>query len=292
MTTAITSTIRHRFVVALAVLITALSAAFSALAQGQGGSVAPQNDYVIGRQDVLNVTVFDQPELSGKFTVGADGTFTFPLLGRVETAGLTLRELEAELKKRLAAGFVRNPQVTASLDQFRGRRVFVFGAVSSPGMYPLSDYTTLIETLAKAGYNAASEAIVVRVPGAKGPVMPDEAAESQVIRVNLREFEKEVQSGQMTRNVILEDGDTIFVPRFDPTRVFVSGEVRAPGAYSIPDGTTVLQAITLAGGLTERASTGRIRISRLVDGKQKTIKAALGDAVQPGDTIIVPERYF
>ncbi|HWI20570.1 MAG TPA: polysaccharide biosynthesis/export family protein [Vicinamibacterales bacterium] len=259
-----------------------------------GQTLAPnaQNDYVIGTQDVVNITVFDQPEFSGKFTVAADGTAMFPYIGRVEVAGLTLRELERQLKAKLADGFVRNPQVTASLDQFRGRRVFIFGAVSGPGMYPLGDYTTLIEALAKAGYNAASEAVIVRVPGAKGPVMPEEASAGQVIRVNLREFEKEVESGQLSRNVILEDGDTIYVPRVDRNRVFVSGEVRTPGAYSVPEGTTVLQAVTLAGGFTERAATGRIQISRLVDGSQKKLKAALGDVVQPGDTIIVPERYF
>lgn len=251
-----------------------------------------QENYVIGRQDVVNVTVFDQPDLSGKFTVQPDGNCTFPLVGRMATAGLTLRELEAQLTRRLADGFVRNPQVTASLDQFRGRRVFIFGGVAAPGTYALSDNMTLIEALAKAGYNAASEAVIVRSPGAKGPVMPEQAGEGEVIRVNLREFEKDVESGQLSRNVVLMDNDTIFVPRTDRTRVFVSGEVRNPGAYSIPEGTTVLQAITLAGGITDRAATGRIKISRLVNGKQKSIKASLGDIVQPGDTIIVPERYF
>jgi polysaccharide biosynthesis/export protein len=260
---------------------------------GQSGAGATQENYVIGRQDVINVTVLEQPELSGKFTVQPDGNCTFPLVGRMPTAGLTLREFEAQLTKRLVNdGFVRNPQVTASLDQFRGRRVFIFGGVGSPGTYALSDDMTLIEALAKAGYNAASEAVIVRSPGAKGPVMPDQARDGEVIRVNLREFEKDVEGGKLARNVVLQDNDTIFVPRTDRTRVFVSGEVRNPGAYSIPEGTTVLQAITLAGGITERASTGRIKISRLVNGKQKSIKASLGDIVQPGDTIIVPERYF
>jgi polysaccharide export outer membrane protein len=259
----------------------------------QSGAGAAQENYVIGRQDVINVTVFEQPEISGKFTVQPDGNCTFPLIGRMTTAGLTLREFEAELTKRLAKDFVRNPQVSVSLDHFRGRRIFIFGGVAGAGTYALSDDMTLIEALVKAGYNAASEAIIIRSPGAKGPVMPDQARDGEVIRVNLREFEKDVEKvGQFSRNVVLMDNDTIFVPRTDRTRVYVSGEVRTPGAYSIPEGTTVLQAITLAGGITERASTGRIKISRLVNGKQKSIKANLGDVVLPGDTIIVPERYF
>src|SRR5688572_12896311 len=93
----------------------------------QSGTAATQENYVIGRQDVINVTVFEQPEISGKFTVQPDGNCTFPLVGRMATAGLTLREFEVELTKRLAKDFVRNPQVSASLDHFRGRRVFIFG---------------------------------------------------------------------------------------------------------------------------------------------------------------------
>lgn len=283
----------RRAVLALILVSAALTAATGVAARsGQAGTGSAQENYVIGRQDVLNVTVFEQPEMSGKFTVQPDGNCTLPLVGRMPTAGLTLREFEAQLTKRLADGFVRKPQVTVSLDQFRGRRVFIFGGVGSPGTYALSDDMTLIEALAKAGYNAASEAVIVRSPGARGPVMPEQAREGEVIRVNLREFEKDVEGGRLSRNVVLMDNDTIFVPRTDRTRVFVSGEIRNPGAYSIPEGTTVLQAITLAGGITERASTGRIKISRLVNGKQKSIKANLGDTVQPGDTIIVPERYF
>ena len=113
-----------------------------------------------------------------------------------------------------------------------------------------------------------------------------------MIRVNVRELERELESGQLSRNVVLDDGDTIYVPRFDPNRVYVSGQVRTPGAYSVADKTTVFQALALAGGPTERASLGRVQIMRLVDGKQKTIKANLEAIVRPGDTIIVPERYF
>jgi polysaccharide export outer membrane protein len=283
----ILSTCRIGFLVAAVWLIAGATPVWT-----NGQDAPAQENYTVSRQDVLNVTVFEQPDLSGKFTVAADGTCTLPLVGRVKAAGLTLREFEGQIKTHLAAGFIRNPQVSVSLDQFRGQRVFIFGGVSAPGMYPLTDDMTLVEALTKAGYGGSSEAVIVRSPNARGPIMPDQAGDAEVIRVNLREFEKEVETGRLARNVMLKDGDTIYVPRVDRSRVFVSGEVRNPGAFSIPEGTTVIQAITLAGGITEKASTSRIRISRLVDGKQKTIKAALGDIVQPGDTIIVPERFF
>jgi polysaccharide export outer membrane protein len=241
-------------------------------------------------QDVLNITVVDQPTLTQKYTVDADGRIALPLIGILQAAGLTPEELAAEMRRRLSDGFFTNPQVRIEIE--RAMRVFVFGGVTAPGMYPLTKSMTLMEVLARAGYQGASEAIIVRSKdGGVSPAMPDQK-DAEVIRVNLREFEKELEKGQLSRNVLLADADTIYVPRFDPNRVYVSGQVRTPGAYSVPDKTTVYQALALAGGPTERASLGKVKIMRLVDGKQKTINAKLEDFVRPGDTIVVPERYF
>jgi polysaccharide export outer membrane protein len=238
--------------------------------------------------DVLNITVVDQPDLSKKYIVAGDGGVILPLIGRVQAAGVSASQLAADLRRRLAQ-FYTNPQVRVEPEHTK--RVFVFGGVTAPGMYPLTDSMTLIELLARAGYLGASEAIIVRPKAPRAPALPSDDG-GDVIRVNLREFEKELESGQLSRNVPLADGDTIYVPRFDPNRVYVSGQVRTPGAFSVPEKTTVLQALALAGGPTERASLGRVEIIRLVNGKQKTIKAKLENVVRPGDTIIVPERYF
>ena len=87
-----------------------------------------------------------------------------------------------------------------------------------------------------------------------------------------------------------EDSDTIIVARAQA--VYVFGQVKSPGAYPIERDTTVLQALSLAGGVTDRGSTGRIKIVRTVDGKKKEIKVKLTDVVEPGDTVIVAERFF
>src|SRR5688572_12797655 len=86
---------------------------------------AAQSQYVIGSQDVLTITVWDQPDMSGKFTVETDGTFTFPLIGRVKAGGLSLRDLEESLKKQLLNGFFKNPQLSVSVDQYRSQRIYV-----------------------------------------------------------------------------------------------------------------------------------------------------------------------
>ena len=94
----------------------------------------------------------------------------------------------------------------------------------------------------------------------------------------------------MKQNIELRDGDTIFVPRAESAYVF--GQVKTPGAYAIQKDTTVLQALSLAGGVTENGAMNRIKIVRMVNGEKKELKVKLTDLVKPGDTIIVPERYF
>jgi polysaccharide export outer membrane protein len=253
-----------------------------------------RGEYVIGAQDVLTVTVWDSPDLSGKFTVEADGSFTFPLIGRVKAGGLTLRQFEAELKKKLADGYFKNPQVSVAVETYRSQRIFIVGEVRNPGTYQLTGDMTLIEAIARAGSTtpgAAPEAIVVRAPAGKptdGPTLPGQKAdEADTEKVNLRDL----QSGVLSQNVALRDGDTIFVPRAES--IYVFGQVKSPGAYALQSvETTVLQALSLAGGVTDRGATNRIKIMRVVKGEKVEIKVKLTDLVQPGDTIIVPEKFF
>jgi len=250
-----------------------------------------QPDYTVGAQDVLTVTVYDQPDLSGKFKVEADGAFTFPLVGRVPAAGQTLHTIEAELTKRLSDGYLKNPQVTVAVESYQSQRIFILGEVRAPGSYTLSGDMTLIEALSRAGSTtpaASDQILIVRpAPGkATGPTMPDLASDSTVLKINIRDL----QEGDLTKNAALKDGDTIVVPKAQA--VYVFGQVKAPGAYAVSKGTSVLQALSLAGGVTDRGSTGRLKIVRTVEGKNREIKAKLTDTVEPGDTLIVGERFF
>lgn len=256
------------------------------------GLQAQQADYVVGAQDVLTVTVYDQPDMSGKFKVETDGSFSFPLIGRVTAAGLTLRAIEEDVRKRLSDGYLRNPQVTAAVETYQSQRIFIMGEVRSPGAYGLTGDMTVIEALSRAGSTTAAagdEVMIVRSKTgsqATGPLTPGQSADADIIRVNLREM----QLGVMSQNVSLRDGDTLVVPKAQA--VYVFGQVRAPGAYPAEKGTTVLQALSLAGGVTDRGSTSRLVIVRTVDGKKKELKAKLSDTVEPGDTLIVKERFF
>lgn len=251
----------------------------------------PPTDYVVGPQDVLTITSFDQEDLSGKYPVDADGTFTFPLVGRVKAGGLTLRELEAELKKLLKDGFFKDPQLAVGVETYKSQKIHIVGEVRNPGTYPLTGEMSLIEAIARAGStlpSASGEALIVRARSGKqaaGPLMPN-GVDNEATIVDL----KELQSGALSKNVALKDGDTIFVPRAET--IYVFGQVKNPGAYAIQKSTTVLQALSLAGGVNERGATGRIKIVRIEKGKTIEVRVKLTDIVRPGDTIMVPERFF
>ena len=256
-----------------------------ALLVGPTGPLFAQNDYVVGSQDVLTITVFGEAELSGKYTVEQDGTFTFPQLGRVKAGGLTLRGLESELKTKLADGYLRNPQVAVAIENYRSQRILIMGEVRSPGEFQLNGEMTLLAALARAGSTTPTAGREVTIVRPKRNVKPGEDP-SEILRVDLAEL----QAGNMSLNIALQDGDTINIPKAQS--VFVAGQVKSPGAYAVDPGATVLQVLSLAGGLTDRGSDNRIRIQRTVNGKKVEVSVKLTDVVNPGDTIIVRERFF
>src|SRR5262249_4736666 len=111
-----------------------------------GLSPSATGDYLVGPQDVLTITSYDQADLSGRFTVEADGTFTYPLIGRVRAGGMTLRQVEAQVRKQLKDGGIFNdPQLSVTIEQYKSQKVFVVGEVRMPGSYPLSGDMTLVE---------------------------------------------------------------------------------------------------------------------------------------------------
>jgi polysaccharide export outer membrane protein len=266
----------HLFALACALLCLAVPA-----------TAAAQTNYVLGPQDVLNITVLGENDLSRKYTIEQDGTFTFPLIGRVTARGLTLRALEQELRTKLVSGgYLKNPEISVAIDAYQSQRIMVWGQVNQPGEYQLTGDMTLLSALARAGSvsaTAGTEAVIVRPRKGAG----DSGADPEIIRVDLADL----QAGNMTLNVALIDGDTINIPK--ALSVFVSGHVKNPGGYAVQEGMTVLQVLSLAGGLTDRGSDRRINVLRTVDGKKTEMKGVkLTALVQPGDTIVVGQRIF
>jgi polysaccharide export outer membrane protein len=240
-------------------------------------------EYRLGPEDVLKVTVHGHPDLTQELIVEPDGKIDFPLIGRLPAGDHTPRELEAAIGERLAQGFVSDPQVRVVITLYRSKTVIVMGELARPGTYPLPEGRTLIDVLSRAGplLASAGEEVFVLRPSS-GPA--GAAGQDEAIRVDLHEL----QSGLLTHNPVLQPRDTVFVPK--AAKVFVSGEVRQPGAYTVLRGTTVRQAITLAGGFAERAARGQVRILRTVDGRTMELRAAPEDPVSAGDTLVVEKK--
>ena len=249
------------------------------------------NEYVVGTQDVLKVTVFDEPTMSGSYRVDSDGSFQYPMLGRVAATGMKPRDIAQFLKTKLEDGYINHAQVTVDVEQFRSRSIFIVGEVRSPGKYPMTGDMTLIEALAAAGSttaNASTEVLILRPRDSTSaaPLTPDQMDQANVFRVSLAEL----QLGRLSQNVALMEGDTILIPKAE--KFFVTGHIKSPGAYTYERGPTVLQAISLAGGFTEKGSNRRIKVIRTLKGKKVEQGVDLTDTIQPGDTLVIPQRLL
>jgi len=259
-----------------------------------GGEPPNPLEHVIGGMDILEITVFQEKDLSGLFRVSADGDIPFPLVGDVRVAGLTPPQAQQKLEALLREGYLKRPQVSVTVKEARSRGVSVLGAVRKPGAYQLwSGRTTLLEVITMAeGVNpdAGLKSLIL--------VRPDEKGEARSITIDLDRLFKE---GDTSLNMVVQPNDMIYVPKAET--VVVYGEVQKPGAYPIEGReTAMLEVISKAAGLTAFAAPNRTRLVRMVDGKEKSLQVRVGDIIkgektqdvmlQPGDVIIVPQSLF
>jgi len=163
--------------------------------------------------------------------------------------------------------------------------------VRSPGTYSLDKETSLIEIISRAGGVSDDAGWIIEVVRPSGrlpdkPITPDEADKEDIIRADL----EGLLGGRPEDNIGIEGGDTIFIPK--AAYYFIFGEVKNPGSYKLRRDTTVLKAVIVAGGFTDKASKRRIKIRREKGGKTVKVRVKLDDPVLAQDTIIVPESFF
>ncbi len=247
--------------------------------------VPPGTDYIVGPQDVLNVRIYGEDKLSGKIRIDNDGSFPFEYLGRVKAEGLTTAQIEMYLVKALSDGYLRNPQVSVEVMEYRSQSVFVTGEVRSPNKYMLPGNSTLMDVLTLAGSVTPNAGNWIQITHARqgAEVLGPTVSADYDMRLNLRD----IQTGK-AQNVKMRDGDTIFVPKAE--RVWVVGQVRNPQGVVHEEGMTVFEAIAAAGGITEKGSNSRIEIVRIENGQRKSIDAKQTDVLRPGDQVNVRTR--
>src|SRR5437867_1772449 len=254
-------------------------------------SLSLAQEYTIGPRDVLKVTVWGQEDLSRDYPVDQDGFIPFPLVGRVEAAGLSVREFAGRLTEMLEKDYLVNPQVSVSVKEYLSRKVHLLGEAERPGLFYLTGPTTILEILSKAGglsKMAGKQLVLVRSQPSAGGA----GAGNTILRLDL----DKVQAGDVAQNIRMEDEDTIFIPKANA--FFVLGEVKTPGTFPLDKEITALEAVIIAGGFNEKAApTGVKLIRRTPDGKQETVSLDLSGPVssdrlariQDGDTVLVPK---
>ena len=257
---------------------------------GQEVQKAVVNDYKIGPNDLLEIRVFELPDLNLTVRVSEDGSITFSLLGRIEVAGYTAYGLEQKLATVLTEKYVPGgAHVSVFIREYQ--KISVIGAVGQPGMYELVGPTTLLQAIAQAGglTALATDEVYVYRKEADG--------KQSIISIDL----EDLNSGNRDLNIDLKPKDVISIPIDQTLNVFVYGEVRNPGAipYLRSKKITLLQAIAQAGGTTEWAKESKVVVKRKdrATGKEmkinvnlkKMIEGKVADIVlEEGDVVIVP----
>ncbi len=250
------------------------------VAQSEPGLVT---DYVIGPEDVVEVEIFNAPELSKTVRVANDGGVTLPLIGRVAAAGRTTEQLRKQLELRYGKTYLENPQVTVFVREFHAQPVSVIGAVERPGLYQLTGPRSLIEMLSMAGGLAkrstapAGRVVYVTRKGGFGELQPVEGMQwvaLDKVEINLRRL---LYSHEDALNIPIRPLDIISISKADV--VYVVGEVRKPGGFVLEDREklTVLQALALAEGTTGTAAkSSALIIRRSEEGSRTEIPLDLG----------------
>ena len=242
-----------------------------------------QSRETLGEGDSIRITVFQNPDLTTETRISERGTITFPLIGEVALGGLSPAGAEARIARQLIEGkFVLKPQVSLNVVRVRSRQVSVLGQVARPGRYPLDDTSSnLADLLALAGGISPTGDDNVTV-------MVTRNGKTAKLDINVPTM---YRTGDLSRNIQLQSGDTIFVQR--APIFYIYGEVQRSGAYRLEPDMTVMQALSVGGGVTPRGTDRGLKIRRKAgNGNFQTIDARLTDPLEPNDVIYVRESLF
>lgn len=244
--------------------------------------------YRLGEGDEMAVDVWDRPELSGKHLIGPDGKITVPLAGSVRIAGYS-RDDAAKLIAETLAHYYFDLAVTVRVEQYVANRVVVLGRVSNPGVVRFETMPTLLEALARAGGLPIldKQQLLTRCAVIRG--------RDRIAWVDLKALLTGVDP---SLNLRLRSQDMIYVPDSDDTPVYVLGEVKKPGAYRLTPEMSLLDALSQAGGPTEDAVPGTLRLIRPGKGENRELRLdgflkpdlQANVVLEEGDVLYIPRR--
>jgi polysaccharide biosynthesis/export protein len=240
--------------------------------------------YRLGAGDIVRITVYNQPELTTEAQIKENGQITFALIGEIRIGGLDKAAAEALIAQKLRDGaFIRQPQVNLLVTSYRSQQVSVLGEVNRPGRYPIESITLLTDLLAQAGgINPTTGGDLVTI------TRRESDGNSSRFEVDLKDYFNPQTKNEPVR---LTAGDVVFVPRA-PT-FFVYGEVQKPGMYKLERQMTVMQALSVSGGLTARGTERGMRLTRRgPDGKVQEYEISPNDIIKENDVIRIRQSLF
>ena len=285
------------------------------------GMESPSSESRIGPDDLLDITVFEAPEMNRTVRVAANGEISFQLVGAVKAAGLTPSELESVLQELLRRTYMKDPHVGVFVRELESHPVSVVGAVKQPGVFQIRGTKTVIEMLSMAqglAEDAGDTVLIVRgtesaraqssqgqdIGNAGKPPLrliraesskydsPETASQEKGAETEKIDLKKLLDSADPELNRAVHPGDIVKVPRAEI--VYVVGEVGKPGGFVLQSNGNIslLQALALAGGPTHTSALGRARIIRTdaASGKRSEIPMNLGKilAGKSPDVILLP----
>ncbi|SDN14235.1 polysaccharide export outer membrane protein [Janthinobacterium sp. OK676] len=244
--------------------------------------VAGAAEVLLGAGDVLKISVYGSPDLGLETRVSEAGSITFPLVGSVAIGGLSVAAAEKKLGQALeSGGFLRKAQVNIIVTALQSQQVSVLGQVNRPGRYPIEGKRSLLDILAMAGGQNTDGGDVVSLIRKRGGTTTKET-------IDIVDM---MRSADLARDFDLTGNDVLYVER--APRFYIYGEVQRPGAFRLERSMTVLQALSVGGGLTQRGTERGVRIKRRdAAGVMQIIDAKHDDIIQIDDVVYVKESLF
>ncbi|MBU1693751.1 MAG: polysaccharide biosynthesis/export family protein [Verrucomicrobia bacterium] len=277
-------------------------------------------DYVVGPGDEIQVSIFalEAPDSTTpvKRTITREGTINLPWVGNIGTESCTVRELERRITEAYAGRFIKNPQISVEVAQFKSRAVVITGAVRNPGVYAMTDNrSTLIEMLSKAGGllpEASDDVLIVRAPtdetgsptnGVKRPAKGKKKPAAEVPLTLTISLQTLLNQGDLRENISILPGDVLTVRAEKAGYFYVLGYVSRPGVYTLRSGQQMdpMRAVAMAGGLTATARAENSYQVRTTETGQKVLPVNLVKMthsrseplqLEAGDTLVVGSSFF
>ncbi|MDX2478091.1 MAG: polysaccharide biosynthesis/export family protein [Gammaproteobacteria bacterium] len=247
----------------------------------------------LGRGDILNVSVYDEPDLTiNSIPVRPDGHISFPLVGDVLAEGLSVTQLNEELASRLSR-YILSPKVSVIVQEFNSQQFTIFGEVVRPGVFPLKTEISITDALAGAGglNKGQFRATSVELADLTHAFI---ARNGEVLPVD---FVRLIRQGDLRYDISLQSGDYIYIPSGLSKEVYILGEVNKPMLFAHKENMPMSRTLAQAEGFTPDADLKRIHILRgslhnpavtMINFKEVLAGNAREVALQPGDIVYVP----